>query len=137
MQQTFPTTLSDVTETISMQPSMMCGLLSFASKLMKRRTTPHIILRFELGSATYWRSEVADLPGAWNRRMQKMFNLKVPVMAWVACRMFTGVPGWWGYFPTPLGNLYAARVHGAGECSVCLISLRRLLRDSIPSSKPG
>ncbi|MFL5340916.1 MAG: carboxypeptidase M32 [Gemmataceae bacterium] len=71
----------------------------------------HIIVRFELEQALMSGDlKPADVPGAWNDRFRKMFNL-TPANDAQGCLQdihwsFGGI----GYFPTyTLGNLYAAQ----------------------------
>jgi carboxypeptidase Taq len=111
VQQTFPTTLSDVTEDHfyaainDVRPSFIRIEADEATYNL------HIILRFELEQALLTGDlKVADLPGAWNERMQKMFNLKVPRDGLGCLQDVHWSAGLVGYFPTyTLGNLYAAQ----------------------------
>ena len=72
----------------------------------------HIMLRFDLERAML-RGDlpIADLPGAWNERMQADLGLDVPDDARGAMQDIHWSMGAIGYFPTyTLGNLYAAQL---------------------------
>jgi carboxypeptidase Taq len=71
----------------------------------------HIILRFELEQALLTGDlKVVDVPGAWNERFQKLFNLSPPNDAQGCLQDIHWSFGGLGYFPTyTLGNLYAAQ----------------------------
>jgi carboxypeptidase Taq len=77
----------------------------------------HIILRFELEQALIGGSlAVADVPGAWNERFEKLLGLKVPGDAQGCLQDIHWSMGGLGYFPTyTLGNLYAAQFMGAAR----------------------
>jgi carboxypeptidase Taq len=71
----------------------------------------HIILRFELEQALV-RGDLkpADVPGVWNERFQKSFQLTPPDDAQGCLQDIHWSMGGIGYFPTyTLGNLYAAQ----------------------------
>ncbi|HQR44377.1 MAG TPA: carboxypeptidase M32, partial [Gemmatales bacterium] len=111
VQQTFPTTLSDVSEERfyaainDVRPSFIRIEADEATYNL------HIILRFELEQALLTGDlNVADLPSAWNERFQKMFNLKVTQDSQGCLQDVHWSAGLVGYFPTyTLGNLYAAQ----------------------------
>jgi carboxypeptidase Taq len=71
----------------------------------------HVLLRFELEQALLHRDlSVDDLPGAWNERMRKYFNLTPPNDREGCLQDVHWAGGAIGYFPTyTLGNLYAAQ----------------------------
>jgi carboxypeptidase Taq len=71
----------------------------------------HIVLRFELERALLSGNlAVADLPGAWNERFEKLFGLVVPSDREGCLQDIHWSFGGLGYFPTyTLGNLYAAQ----------------------------
>jgi carboxypeptidase Taq len=71
----------------------------------------HIILRFELEQALIAGDlAVADVPGAWNDKFEKMLGLKVASDAQGCLQDVHWSFGGLGYFPTyTLGNLYAAQ----------------------------
>jgi carboxypeptidase Taq len=71
----------------------------------------HILLRFELELAMVNGDlSVADLPGAWNQKMQKFFGITPPDNARGVLQDIHWSGGAFGYFPTyTLGNLYAAQ----------------------------
>jgi carboxypeptidase Taq len=71
----------------------------------------HIILRFELEQALV-RGDLkpADVPGAWDEKFEKSFQLKPPTAALGCLQDIHWSMGGIGYFPTyTLGNLYAAQ----------------------------
>lgn len=71
----------------------------------------HIMLRFDLERAML-RGDLPcrDLPGAWNERMKKDLNLKVPSDTKGCLQDIHWSMGAIGYFPTyTFGNLYAAQ----------------------------
>jgi carboxypeptidase Taq len=71
----------------------------------------HVLLRFEL-EVLLTRGEltVADLPTAWNERMQKHIGLTPPDFANGVMQDVHWSSGHIGYFPTyTLGNLYSAQ----------------------------
>jgi carboxypeptidase Taq len=71
----------------------------------------HIILRFELEQALMSGDlKPADVPGAWNEKFQKSFQLVPPNNAQGCLQDIHWSMGGIGYFPTyTLGNLYAAQ----------------------------
>jgi carboxypeptidase Taq len=71
----------------------------------------HIILRFELEQALVSGDlKPADVPGAWNEKFQKSFQLTPPNDALGCLQDIHWSMGGIGYFPTyTLGNLYAAQ----------------------------
>jgi carboxypeptidase Taq len=71
----------------------------------------HIILRFELEQALINGDlQPADVPGAWNDRFKKSFQLTPPNNAQGCLQDIHWSMGGLGYFPTyTLGNLYAAQ----------------------------
>lgn len=72
----------------------------------------HIILRFELESALLDGTlEVADLPQAWNEKMQTYLGVTPPDAALGVLQDIHWSSGYIGYFPTyTLGNLYATQL---------------------------
>jgi len=77
----------------------------------------HIMLRFELELALF-RGQLnpADLPEAWNAKMQELLGLTPPDMASGVLQDVHWSAGLFGYFPTyTLGNLYAAQLFHAAE----------------------
>jgi carboxypeptidase Taq len=77
----------------------------------------HILLRFELEQALFSGDlATADLPGAWNERMQKYFALSPPDDAHGCLQDIHWSGGAFGYFPTyTLGNLIAAQLFEAAK----------------------
>ena len=71
----------------------------------------HILLRFELEKAMLTGDlKPADLPAAWNEKMQKYLGVTVPDNARGCLQDIHWSGGALGYFPTyTLGNLYAAQ----------------------------
>ncbi len=71
----------------------------------------HILLRFELEKAMLTGDlKPADLPAAWNEKMQKYLGVNVPDDARGCLQDIHWSGGALGYFPTyTLGNLYAAQ----------------------------
>jgi carboxypeptidase Taq len=71
----------------------------------------HVLLRFELERALIQGDlQVADLPGAWNEKMQAFLGLTPPNHAQGVMQDVHWSGGHLGYFPTyTLGNLYAAQ----------------------------
>jgi len=71
----------------------------------------HILLRFELERALMRGDlKVADLPGAWNEKMQAYLGLTPPDHHRGVMQDVHWSGGHFGYFPTyALGNLYAAQ----------------------------
>jgi carboxypeptidase Taq len=71
----------------------------------------HIILRFELERALIGGElEVADLPGAWSERTERLLGLRPPSDREGALQDVHWSAGLFGYFPTyALGNLYGAQ----------------------------
>jgi carboxypeptidase Taq len=72
----------------------------------------HIVLRYELEKALIeGELQVADLPAAWNEKVEKYLGLKVPDDALGVLQDVHWSHGAFGYFPTyTLGNLYAAQL---------------------------
>ncbi len=71
----------------------------------------HIILRFEMEQALVSGDlKPADVPGVWNEKFKKSFNLSPPSDALGCLQDIHWSMGGIGYFPTyTLGNLYAAQ----------------------------
>jgi carboxypeptidase Taq len=71
----------------------------------------HVILRFELEQALVSGDlQPADVPGAWNEKFEKSFQLRPPTDAVGCLQDIHWSMGGLGYFPTyTLGNLYAAQ----------------------------
>jgi len=71
----------------------------------------HILLRFELEQALVSGDlKPADVPGAWNEKFKKSFDLTPPTDALGCLQDIHWSMGGVGYFPTyTLGNLYAAQ----------------------------
>jgi carboxypeptidase Taq len=71
----------------------------------------HIILRFELEQSLISGDlKPADVPGAWNEKFARFFNLTPPTNAQGCLQDIHWSMGGLGYFPTyTLGNLYAAQ----------------------------
>ena len=71
----------------------------------------HILLRFELERALVRGDlQVADLPGAWNEKMEAFLGLTPPNYSQGVMQDVHWSAGHLGYFPTyTLGNLYAAQ----------------------------
>ncbi len=71
----------------------------------------HILLRFELERAMLSGDlNVADLPGAWNERMQKYLGITPSKDSLGCLQDVHWSAGYLGYFPTyTLGNLYGAQ----------------------------
>ena len=80
----------------------------------------HVLLRFELEQSMLTGDlTVADLPGAWNERMQKYLGLTPPDDAKGCLQDIHWSGGAIGYFPTyTLGNLYAAQFFEAARRDV-------------------
>lgn len=77
----------------------------------------HVALRFELELALV-RGDlaVADLPGAWNERSERLLGLRPPRDAEGCLQDIHWSFGDFGYFPTyALGNLYAASLFAAAR----------------------
>ncbi len=107
-------------------PSQMRGLAGADLARASRRSQPslirveadevtydlHIVLRFELELALIRGDlEVADLPGAWDERMESLLGVRPPGPADGAMQDIHWHAGLVGYFPTyTLGNLYAAQL---------------------------
>jgi carboxypeptidase Taq len=72
----------------------------------------HIILRFELEQELIeGRLAVADLPSAWNERMEKYFGIEVPDDARGVLQDMHWSGGSFGYFPTyALGNVISVQI---------------------------
>jgi len=70
------------------------------------------VLRYELEKALLEDElQVADLPAAWNEKIEKYLGLKVPDDAQGVLQDVHWSHGALGYFPTyTLGNLYAAQL---------------------------
>lgn len=79
----------------------------------------HIILRFELEQALLTGDLVpADVPAAWNERMQALLGVTPPSDAQGCLQDVHWTRPMFGYFPTyALGNLYAAQLHEAALAS--------------------
>lgn len=80
----------------------------------------HILLRFQLELALI-RGElaVADLPGAWNERMEKDLGIRPGSDREGVLQDIHWAWGEFGYFPTyTLGNLYAAILHRSLEADL-------------------
>lgn len=77
----------------------------------------HILLRFELERALIRGDlRVADLPGAWNEKMQAYLGLTPPNHAQGVMQDVHWSGGHLGYFPTyTLGNIYAAQFFARAE----------------------
>ena len=72
----------------------------------------HIILRFELEQELIeGRLAVADLPDAWNRRMEEYLGVEVPDDAHGVLQDMHWAGGAFGYFPTyALGNVMSVQI---------------------------
>jgi carboxypeptidase Taq len=109
--QVFPTTLGDVGlddfyfAVNDVQPSFIRVDADEATYNL------HIILRFETEQALLTGDlQPADVPGAWNERFHKMFQLTPPSDTLGCLQDIHWSMGGLGYFPTyTLGNLYAAQ----------------------------
>lgn len=109
--QVFPNTLSDVSlddfyfAINDVQPSFIRVEADEATYNL------HIILRFELEQALVSGDlKPADVPGAWNDKFQRMFQLTPANHALGCLQDIHWSMGGLGYFPTyTLGNLYAAQ----------------------------
>ncbi len=77
----------------------------------------HVMLRFEIERALIRGDlEVADLPCAWNQKVQEYLGLSVPDDAQGCLQDVHWSFGIFGYFPTYcLGNLYASQLMDAAE----------------------
>lgn len=77
----------------------------------------HVILRFELEQELIeGHLEVADLPAAWNERMERFLGVVPPSDALGVLQDVHWSMGAFGYFPTyALGNLYAAQFYRVYE----------------------
>lgn len=107
----------------------------------------HIILRFELESdLVAGRLAVADVPAAWNERMQRLLGVTPPNDAKGCLQDIHWSMGAIGYFPSyALGNLYAAQLWDAMKAQGLdpvaavdkgdLASILAWLRDKV--HKPG
>ncbi|RME76370.1 MAG: carboxypeptidase M32, partial [Planctomycetota bacterium] len=103
----------------------------------------HILLRFELErDLLEQRLAVADLPAAWNAKMEAYLGLTPPDDAQGVLQDIHWSFGGFGYFPTyTLGNLYAAQIHDALRAAFPdlddmlrhgrLLEIRDWLRDKI------
>ncbi len=80
----------------------------------------HVVLRFELESALFSGDlAVADLPTAWNARMQELLGIAPRSAAEGVLQDVHWMEGMFGYFPTyTLGNLYAAQLADAVDTAV-------------------
>ncbi|MEN0019820.1 MAG: carboxypeptidase M32 [Planctomycetota bacterium] len=80
----------------------------------------HVMLRFELERALVsGELSVADLPGAWNERFERLLGVPVPDDARGCLQDVHWSFGLIGYFPTyTLGNLYAAQFTEAMEAEL-------------------
>ncbi len=80
----------------------------------------HVLIRFELEIAMVTGDlSVADLPGAWDQRMQKYLGLTPPDAAHGVLQDIHWSGGAIGYFPTyTLGNLYAAQLFDAATADL-------------------
>jgi carboxypeptidase Taq len=80
----------------------------------------HILLRFDLERALVLDDlRVADLPGAWNGKMQEYLGLVPPDHARGVMQDVHWSGGHFGYFPTyTLGNLYAAQFFARAAADV-------------------
>jgi carboxypeptidase Taq len=72
----------------------------------------HVILRFELEVALMEGTlAVADVPAAWNAKMQELFGLEVPSPKVGVLQDIHWAYGELGYFPTyAIGNIVAAQL---------------------------
>jgi carboxypeptidase Taq len=77
----------------------------------------HIALRFELEVEIFEdRIELADLPEAWNERMERYLGIKVPDDANGVLQDVHWGAGAFGYFPTySLGNVIAGQLWEAAR----------------------
>ncbi len=77
----------------------------------------HVILRFEIEKMLITgKLEVADLPDAWNSKMEELFGIKPPNDTQGCLQDIHWSLGDFGYFPTyALGNLFAAHFFSAFE----------------------
>lgn len=77
----------------------------------------HVMLRFDLELAVMrGRLGVADLPQAWDEKMQDYLGLKPPCHAKGVMQDVHWSGGMFGYFPTyTLGNIYAAQLFAAAQ----------------------
>jgi len=80
----------------------------------------HVLLRFELEKSLLTGDlSVADLPGAWNERMQAYLGLTPPDAARGVLQDIHWATGSVGYFPTyTLGNLYAAQFFAQAQADL-------------------
>ena len=80
----------------------------------------HILLRYELEQALVTKNlAVADLPGAWDQRMQNYFGLTPPDDARGCLQDIHWSGAAFGYFPTyTLGNLYAAQFYERAKADI-------------------
>ena len=80
----------------------------------------HIVLRFEIEQALVSGDlAVADLPGAWNEKFRKLFDLTPPNDREGCLQDIHWAFGGIGYFPTyALGNLYSAQFLGAARAGL-------------------
>ncbi len=77
----------------------------------------HVLLRFELELAIFNKElKPADLPDAWNEKMQHMLGIRPKTIREGAMQDVHWSAGMFGYFPTySLGNLYAAQLYAAAN----------------------
>jgi carboxypeptidase Taq len=112
LQKTFPTQLSSVDEEAfyravnKVQPSLIRIDADEVTYNM------HIILRFELEQDLIeGRVAVADLPEAWNAKMQEYLGVDVPDDAHGVLQDMHWAAGGFGYFPTySLGNVISVQI---------------------------
>jgi carboxypeptidase Taq len=110
-QQTFPTTLGDVAAN-----DFYWAINNVRKSFIRVDADEvtynlHIILRFELEQALLTGAvRVAEVPGVWDERFEKLFGLRPPTTAQGCLQDIHWSGGGIGYFPTyTLGNLYAAQ----------------------------
>lgn len=128
LQQTFPQALADVSmETFyfainEVRPSLIRVEADEVTYNL------HIVLRFELETEMLTGNlQVADLPGAWNEKMQQYLGLTPPDDTQGCLQDIHWSFGGIGYFPTyTLGNLYAAQLMAAAKAQ---LGEAELLRD--------
>ena len=80
----------------------------------------HIILRFELEQALISGDlQVADLPDAWNTKMEKFLGVQPDTDAMGCMQDIHWMDGAVGYFPSySLGALFAAQLYDAAETDI-------------------
>ncbi len=103
----------------------------------------HILLRFELERAMVKGDlKPDDVPGEWNSRFEKYFDMKVDTDANGCLQDVHWSAGYMGYFPTyALGNLYSAQFFAQAQKDIPdlmteieqgnLLVLRQWLKDNI------